>query len=65
MLVDRIDKDENGHVTEAELKDWIWYVRISFVVNDSDQFWAHHKPEDGALSWDAYLRQQYGSDDGT
>ncbi|OWF36647.1 reticulocalbin-1-like [Mizuhopecten yessoensis] len=60
LIVDKIDKDGDGRVTEGELKDWIWYVRISFVANDTNRVWIVLEHEDNKLSWPAYLRKTFG-----
>ncbi|XP_033733408.1 calumenin-like [Pecten maximus] len=60
LIVDKIDKDGDERVTEVELTDWIWYVRTSFVANDTNRIWVHLDHEDGKLSWPNYLRKTFG-----
>ncbi|XP_060072038.1 calumenin-like [Ylistrum balloti] len=63
LIVDKIDNNGDGKVTEVELTDWIWYVRTSFVANDTNRLWLHHDHEDGKLSWSAFIKKAFGKFD--
>ncbi|XP_069122970.1 calumenin-A-like isoform X2 [Argopecten irradians] len=60
LIVDKIDKDDDDKVSEVELADWIWYIRTSFVANDTNQIWIQLDHEDGQLTWENYLRKTFG-----
>jgi len=60
-IVDRIDKDHNGKVTDSELKDWIQFVQKRYVTEDVDRQWTSHEREgDGKLTWKEYFNITYG-----
>ena len=60
MIVDKIDKDGDGFVTEEELQNWIQYVQKKYVVEDTERMWKDHELEDGALTWQSYRQRTYG-----
>jgi len=64
IIVDKIDKDGDGEVTEQELKDWIQYVQRRYIVTDTDRMWKDHEPEaDGSLTWSGYQKRTFGYED--
>lgn len=66
IVVDKIDKDEDGKITEKELEEWIVFTQSRYIREDSDkQFKAHDKNEDEKVSWEEYKEATYGflSDD--
>ena len=52
-IVDRIDKDHNGKVTEKELQDWIRFTSKRYIYEDVDRQWDQLKKlEQSHLSLD-------------
>ena len=65
FLIDKIDNDHDGMVTEEELKNWIKYVQKRYVIVDTDRTWKDHEPdEDGKLQWTSFKKRTYGYPDG-
>ncbi|XP_064599975.1 calumenin-like isoform X2 [Liolophura sinensis] len=60
IIVDKIDKDRDGYVTEKELQDWIHYVQRRYIVTDTERMWADHETEGDKLTWDSYKKRTYG-----
>ncbi|CAK8698101.1 calumenin-like [Clavelina lepadiformis] len=61
IIVDKIDKDANGKITEQELDDWIVFTQQRYIREDSDkQFVTHDKNKDNKIHWDEYKEQTYG-----
>ena len=65
-LVDKIDKDNDGFVTEEELMHWIQYVQRKYITDDTERMWSEHEHniEDDKLTWESYRKQTYGYDHG-
>ncbi|BFZ15908.1 hypothetical protein BsWGS_18947 [Bradybaena similaris] len=64
IIVDKIDKDGDGLVTEQELKDWIQYVQKRYISSDTDRSWADHDfDSDNTLTWQSYQKRAFGSID--
>ncbi|XP_059170665.1 calumenin-A-like isoform X2 [Physella acuta] len=64
IIVDKIDKDKDGEVTEPELKEWIQYVQRRYIVTDTDRMWKDHAPDDdNSLSWESYQKRTFGYSD--
>ncbi|CAH1786224.1 unnamed protein product [Owenia fusiformis] len=61
-IVEKIDKDNDGLVTEDELKVWIKYVQNRYIQNDADKQWKELQSElaDNKLVWEAYKKRTYG-----
>jgi len=60
-IVDKIDKDKNGLVTEAELQEWIKFTQRRYIYEDVERQWTSHEMNhDSLLSWDEYLNVTYG-----
>ncbi|XP_046431663.1 calumenin [Neodiprion fabricii] len=61
IIVDKIDKDKDGFVTQEELKDWIKYTQQRYIQDDVDRQWTTHNPEDKEkLPWLEYRSLVYG-----
>merc|ERR1719340_65804 len=45
-VVDKIDKDGNGLVTQEELRDWIIFIHDRFMSKDVEQYWSEIYNED-------------------
>jgi len=60
-IVAKIDKDKDGKVTSAELKEWIQFVQRRYVTEDVDRQWeSHERDGDGKLTWKEYYNITYG-----
>ncbi|XP_046748603.1 calumenin [Diprion similis] len=61
IIVDKIDQDKDGFVTQEELKDWIKYTQQRYIQDDVDRQWTTHNPEDKEkLPWQEYRSLVYG-----
>ncbi|XP_076472167.1 calumenin-like isoform X2 [Babylonia areolata] len=64
IIIRKIDKNNDGYVTEDELQEWIQYVQKRYIINDTDRMWKdHHPDEDNTLSWPSYQKRTFGYDD--
>lgn len=64
IIVDKIDKDKDGLVTQPEIKEWIWYIQHRYIVTDTDRMWRDHDPDtDNTLKWESYQRRTFGYSD--
>lgn len=64
-MVDKIDKDKDGFVTEKELKNWIRFTQKRYILEDVDRQWKSHSQEQNdLLTWDEYRKSAYGYLDG-
>jgi len=64
IIVDKIDKDKDGFVTEQELKEWIQYVQRRYIVTDTERMWKDHEPDsDDTLTWSGYQKRTFGYDE--
>ncbi|KAE9544878.1 hypothetical protein AGLY_000421 [Aphis glycines] len=61
VIVDKIDKNNDGYVTQEELKDWIKFTQTRYIMNDVHSQWDNHKNlENDKLSWAIYRKDTYG-----
>jgi len=61
-IVDKIDADEDGFVTEAELKAWIKKAQKKYIYDNVDRQWKDFDMNnDGMISWDEYKNITYGT----
>lgn len=61
IIVDKIDKDNDGFVTQEELKDWIRYTQQRYIRDDIERQWKSHNPDDKEkLPWTEYRTLVYG-----
>ena len=61
LIVDKIDKDSDGFVTQEELKDWIRYTQQRYYRDDTERQWKSHNPEDkDKITWKEYRKMIYG-----
>lgn len=59
--MDRIDKDEDGFVTQEELKNWIDYNQKKYILQDVQQQWSTHNPKNkDKITWEEYKKIVYG-----
>uniref|UniRef100_A0A8C4R0Y4 Reticulocalbin-3 n=1 Tax=Eptatretus burgeri TaxID=7764 RepID=A0A8C4R0Y4_EPTBU len=62
LMVDKIDADHDGLVTEDELREWIKFAQRRWLVEDADKQWNSHDLDvDGHISWDEYKNVTYSS----
>lgn len=65
LIVDKIDADSDGFISQEELKDWIRYTQRRYIMDDVDRQWKTHNPEDKErISWEEYKKLLYGFMDG-
>ncbi|XP_030375312.1 calumenin-B [Scaptodrosophila lebanonensis] len=61
LIVDRIDENKDGFVTQAELKNWIKYTQRRYIDEDVGRLWKQHNPDNNkTISWDSYRQHVYG-----
>jgi len=61
LIVDKIDGDKDGFVSQEELKDWIRYTQRRYILDDVDRQWKTHNPEEKeTISWEEYKKMLYG-----
>ncbi|XP_012250565.1 calumenin [Athalia rosae] len=66
IIVDKIDKDQDGLVTQEELKDWIKYTQQRYIQDDVERQWTTHNTENkDKLPWKEYRSMVYGFMDDT
>ncbi|KAM4703928.1 reticulocalbin-3 [Rhinophrynus dorsalis] len=60
-IVDKIDRDKSGFVTEAELKDWIKHSQNRYIYENVNKHWADYdQNKDDKISWEEYKNTTYG-----
>ncbi|XP_076310701.1 calumenin-like isoform X2 [Tachypleus tridentatus] len=63
-IVDKIDKDNDGFVTQKELQDWIQFTQKRYILDDVDRQWKSHNPnKKEVLTWEDYRKVTYGLTD--
>lgn len=66
IIVDKMDVNEDGFVSEAELKTWIKNAQKKHIHENVQRQWKDFDVnEDGVISWDEYKNVTYGSYLGT
>lgn len=61
IIVDKIDKNNDGYITQEELKDWIKFTQNRYIMNDVHSQWDNHKLQNNdKLSWALYRKDTYG-----
>ncbi|XP_017104031.1 calumenin-B [Drosophila bipectinata] len=61
VIVDRIDEDKDGFITQSELKNWISYTQRRYIDEDVGRVWRQHNPDNNAsISWETYRKTVYG-----
>ncbi|XP_048373531.1 reticulocalbin-3 [Sphaerodactylus townsendi] len=62
-IVDRIDRDGDGFVTQPELMDWIKHTQNRHIHEDVNKKWKEYdKNNDGRISWEEYKNANYGDE---
>ncbi|XP_014452105.2 reticulocalbin-3 isoform X1 [Alligator mississippiensis] len=60
-IVDRIDGNRDGFVTQAELKDWIRHTQNRYIYENVDKNWADYdRDHDGRIAWAEFKNATYG-----
>ncbi|CAL1283651.1 unnamed protein product [Larinioides sclopetarius] len=59
-IVDKIDKDKDGFVSQDELKNWIEYTQKKYILDDVDRQWeTHNEAKKDTLDWEIYKKVTY------
>jgi hypothetical protein len=61
-IVDKIDKNNDGFITNEELKEWIHKSQKKYIIDDVDRQWKSHTSGDEEmtqLSWDEYKKRTF------
>ncbi|XP_003728895.1 calumenin isoform X2 [Strongylocentrotus purpuratus] len=59
-IVEKIDADKDGFVTEEELKDWILLQQSRYIYEDVDRQWKGHNVDgDPKITWQEYNQTTY------
>ncbi|XP_059181972.1 calumenin-A-like [Centropristis striata] len=62
IIVDKIDVNRDGFVSEEELKVWIRSAQKKHIYDSVEQQWKDFDMnDDGVISWDEYKNVTYGS----
>ncbi|KAF7646742.1 hypothetical protein LDENG_00183300, partial [Lucifuga dentata] len=62
VIVDRIDGNTDGFVTEEELKVWIKKAQQRYIYESVEHQWKEYDTNnDGLISWEEYKNVSYGS----
>ncbi|XP_070847772.1 calumenin-A [Chaetodon trifascialis] len=62
IIVDRMDSNKDGFVSEGELKVWIKNAQKKHIYNSVEHQWKDFDANgDGVISWDEYKNVTYGS----
>ncbi|XP_074096278.1 calumenin B scf [Cotesia typhae] len=62
LIVDKIDKDNDGFVTQEELKDWIRYTQQRYIRDDVERQWQSYSTDEteDKIPWETYKKMVYG-----
>jgi len=61
VIVDRIDENADGIVSQDELAKWIKFTQTRYVNDDVERQWTSHKPDGkDTISWEEYRQNVYG-----
>ncbi|CAH0386853.1 unnamed protein product [Bemisia tabaci] len=61
LIVDKIDQDKDGFVSQDELKRWIQYTQRRYITSDVESQWKTHNPEGkDKILWEEYKKVVYG-----
>jgi len=61
LIIDKIDKDKDGFVSQDELKAWIQYTQKKYIQDDVENQWKAHVPDGkNELLWNDYKKSIYG-----
>lgn len=61
LIVDKIDNDKDGFVTQEELKDWIRHTQQRYIRDDLERQWKSYNPDEKEkITWEEYRKMMYG-----
>ncbi|KAL0618061.1 Calumenin [Plecturocebus cupreus] len=61
-VLDKIDADKDGFVTEGELRSWIKHAQKKYIYDNVENQWQEFDMnQDGLISWDEYRNVTYGT----
>lgn len=63
IIIDKIDTNRDGNITELELKNWIQQSQKRYIYEDVDRQWQVHTDNDQTikkLSWERFRNKTYG-----
>nr|XP_020649668.1 reticulocalbin-3 isoform X2 [Pogona vitticeps] len=64
-IVDRIDKNGDGFVTQPELKDWIKHTQNRYIYENVNKNWKDYdKDNNGHITWAEFKNATYGHYEG-
>ncbi|XP_032363509.1 calumenin-A [Etheostoma spectabile] len=62
IIVNKMDRNQDGFISEEELKDWIKSVQKKHISDSVEHQWKDFDLNgDGVISWDEYKNVTYGS----
>lgn len=62
-LVDRIDVNHDGNITEVELKNWVYQSQHKYILDDVSRQWHAHvdgQNDNQLLTWNDFKNKTYG-----
>ena len=58
-LVDKIDKNKNGNISEDELTEWVTYISKKEAIDATkerlQEYYSELMKDDGLISWEEFL----------
>jgi len=61
LIVDKIDKNNDGKVSVEELQKWIKFTQDRYIGEDVERQWESHKPDSkDTVNWGEYRHNVYG-----
>jgi len=61
LLIEKMDRDKDGKVTEEELTIWIHYVQTKYIYDDTERQWEENDTDkNGKITWEEYSKHTYG-----
>lgn len=61
LIVDKIDTDKDGFVTEAELEEWVRHVANRYIMDDVMRQWTHYDQDNnGYVTWQEFRDATFG-----
>ncbi|KAL5503600.1 hypothetical protein EMCRGX_G010573 [Ephydatia muelleri] len=61
LIVDKVDKDGDGFVTEEELKDWIKHVSQRYIMEDVERHLSYtDQDKNQEVTWEEYKKGTFG-----
>ena len=62
VIVDKIDGNKDGYVTEEELNVWIKKAQKRYIYDNVDRQWKDFDMNvDGKITWEEYKNVTYGT----